>query len=430
MWFGIRGEDGEALLQLPELAASYAVIAPVRSGRLHRDANVVLEGLSGVRPDLDRYDIDLEPDEYTREFRRRLLREVSGRSVLVTYRPSALVSALAFSMADTLTLAGMFKDRQSAFEHKPWVERSLVERGVADLGWRYVADEHRSRVKRLLEDGPQILRASRTSGGVGIVRVDDEDDVDRFWPTQPDSFVAVAPYLDQAIPVNVSGCVFDDGEVLRHAPSVQLIGVPGCTDRPFGYCGNDFGAVKGLSARAVERLDAMVVAVGRWLHRERYRGAFGLDALIDGDRVLFTEINPRFQGSSALSAELAGELGVPDLFLDHLAAMLGAPGHQTGLSLPEWVSAQPTRSQVVVHNVGSSSLRRAPDATPAPRHVVARFDQMPDSRLELRPGASIGRFIVERSVTIDGTRIDAESTRLVAALQDAHVPAYEPAVVD
>ena len=137
-------------------------------------------------------------------------------------------------MSDTMTLAGPWKDRQSAFEHKPWVERSLALRGVRGLNWQYVADEHRSRAKRLLASGPHILRASRTSGGVGIVAVATEEEVDRFWPEQPDTFVAVAPFLESAMPLNFSGCVFADGSLRLHPPSVQLIGIASCVDRRFG----------------------------------------------------------------------------------------------------------------------------------------------------------------------------------------------------
>ena len=88
IWFGIRGEDGEALLQLPEMEASYSIIAPLRSGRIEASANVALEGMSGIRPDLDRFDIDFETSAVAADFRRRLLREVSGRCVRVrTGRP-------------------------------------------------------------------------------------------------------------------------------------------------------------------------------------------------------------------------------------------------------------------------------------------------------------------------------------------------------
>lgn len=416
IWFGIRGEDGEALLQLPELEASYSITAPLRSGSIAPDANLALEEISGTRPDLDRYDVDLDFGDAAREFRRRLLREVSGRCVLMTYRPSVMVSALAFSMADTMTLAGLFKDRQAAFEYKPWVETSLARRGVRGLGWQYVADEHRSRAKRLVATGPHVVRASRASGGVGIALLESVEDVDRLWPDQADAFVAIAPYLDPTVPVNFSGCVFPDGSVRLHPPSVQLIGIPSCTDRPFGYCGNDFGAVATLGDSVLRQLDDLGRVVADWLRDERYLGAFGVDALVHEDKVYFTEINARFQGSSAPSAEIAADLSVPDLFLDHLMAALGVGPETPGLSLTEWAWHQPCVSQIVVHNTTEQWSVRAEQVPflmlpPGHRHGhlagAARVD----------PGATLCRVAIPRSVTRTGFEIDASAGALV---QDVH----------
>jgi hypothetical protein len=420
IWFGIRGEDGEALLQLDELGASFSIIAPMRSGSLGDELNVSLEGLRRRRPDLDRFDIDLDPDSdgMVGEFRRLLLRAVSERCVMMTYRPSSLVSALAFSMGHSMTLAGLFKDRQSAFEHKPWVERSLEATGVLGLGWHYVADEHRGRAKRLLASGPHVLRASRTSGGVGIAHVTNERELDENWPEQADAFVAVAPFLDPASPVNFSGCVFSDGTIRLHPPSIQLIGVGSCTSRRFGYCGNDFAAASLLSADVLDQIQRLGETVGRWLHSERYLGVFGVDALIHEERVHFTEINARFQGSSALSAELAGQLDVPDLFLDHLAATLGARAIGRGLSIREWATEQSAVSQIVLHNTTDAPLCKESGRPLAERRPGLRLaQQAPDFPVD--PGAALCRLTVPRQVTSDGFSIDADAESLVDEIRSA-----------
>jgi hypothetical protein len=421
VWFGIRGEDGEALLQIPELAASYGIIAPLRTGRLPGHANISLEALRGSRPDLDRYDFDFDPHPAAAEFKHRLLREVSGRCVLMPYRASAVASALAFSMSDTMAVAGMFKDRQAAFEHKPWVEQELASRGVLGLDWRYVADEHRDRAKRMALEGPHILRANRTSGGVGIALVRAPDEVEAAWPSGPDGFVGIAQYLDPNVPMNFSGVVFHDGSVRLHPASVQLIGIGSCTDRPFGYCGNDFGAVSALGDDVLEQLDVMGRIVGAWLHEERYRGVFGIDALIFEDRVRFIEINARFQGSSALSAEIAGDLAIPDLFLDHLAAGLGLPPSGHGLSILEWARHQPTRSQIVVHNTTRSDLIARSLSNEFRRGEQVRLAQLPAHDMRVEPGASLGRLALERSVTSNGFAIDARAEHHVAKLRSAFV---------
>ncbi|MBE2318354.1 hypothetical protein DVA67_020400 [Solirubrobacter sp. CPCC 204708] len=424
VWFGIRGEDGEALLQIPELEASYSIIAPLRSGRLREESNVALEQISRRRPDLDRYDIDLDPHPSAREFSARLMREVSGRCVMMTYRPSRLISELAFSMSDTMTLAGLFKDRQQAFEYKPWVETALAARGILGLDWRYVADQHLGRAQRMVAGGrPHILRASRTSGGVGIALAETEADVERLWRQDPDSFVAVAPFLDPTVPINFSGVVFDDGSVRLHPASVQLIGIPSCTQRRFGYCGNDFSAIKTLGDDVLAQVDAMGRAIGEWLHEERYRGVFGVDALVDGGAVRFVEINARFQGSSAPSAEIAHALDVPDLFLDHLNAALGGQPTDSGQTIAEWTASQPDLAHVVLHNTTGADLVRDPDVPLSPRSRGVRLAQLPEAGVPLADGAAICRVTLDRSVTESGFALDEPAERLVADLRRAFVSA-------
>lgn len=399
IWFGTRGEDGEALLRLPELQASFAVTAPIRSGRLDERSNLTLESLSGERPDLDRHDIDLDGSAAADEFRRRLIREASTRCAVITYRPAHFVSAMSFSLIETMVLAGLFKDRQLAFEHKPWVETSLSRLGVRTLGWRYVADEHRPRVRRLADTGALVLRANRASGGVGVVRVDDATGVDELWPADAEGFVGAAEYLDGAIPLNFSGCVYPNGAVRLHPLSFQIIGVPLCTERPFGYCGNDFAAAASLPDRVLRDLDRMGRTVGHWLHSERYFGAFGVDALLKDEQPHFTEVNPRFQGSSALSAEIAAQLELPDLFLEHLAANLGVEPESRGLSLREWVAQAPPVAHVVVHNTAGTEVKRRQPLVPPAGGTIA---QLLPAGVRALPGATLFRVCMGGRATETG----------------------------
>ena len=424
IWFGIRGEDGEALLHLPELEASCSITAPLRSGSIHPDSNICLEAISGVRPDLDEYDIDFDREDEAAELRRRLLREVSQRCVVMTYRPSSVVSALAFSMADTMTLAGLHKDRQASFEHKPWVETCLARLGVRGLSWHYVADEHRARVERLLGTGPVVLRASRASGGVGIALVSSTQELEDCWPHESDAFVAVAKYVEDATPINFSGCVFSDGSVRLHPPSVQLIGIPSCTNRRFGYCGNDFAAVKDLDSEILQQADALGRTVAAWLHSEKYIGAFGVDALVHGSHVYFTEVNARFQGSSAISADIAAGIDVPDLFLDHLAAFLGVEPTARDVTLAEWAREQPAVSQVVVHNTSGTIMRAAGGGIPVLPDAT-RVGLLPRGQW-VRAGASLGRLVLSGAVTVSGFEIDEGTGALVRALHGQFQPATRP----
>ena len=303
IWFGTRGEDAEALCDVEQFTASFSLIAPLRS-RATVEA-VALEELSGSRPDLDTYDID----EHLRDYRVGQLRDLmlttlSRPSALVTYRPSAFLSALGFSRVDRCLVLGMFKGHQDAFEHKPWVETAIADLGIQTIPWRYVPNIELLDTRRLLDQGPVMLRRSRTTGGAGLARVTDLATLERQWPNENEAYVSVAPFIDDAVSLNVRAVVWKDGVTVHHA-SVQLIGIPTCTTRPFGYCGNDFAAAARLDPRVLNEVDRAAHRIGMWLQTFGYHGAFGVDFLVKEGQVIFTEINPRFQGSTHASCRLS-----------------------------------------------------------------------------------------------------------------------------
>lgn len=422
IWFGTRGEDGEGIEGIPEFAGCFSLIAPLRREGRSYEVEVCLEEMRGARPDTYTYELDLDRSGEALEFRRGMLGWAREPCVVMTYGSTGLVSSLAYSMAETVTLAGPLNERQSAFNHKPWVERGLASRGVRGVEWRYVSIEHPAVVKELVAREPRVLRANRTAGGVGLALARCEEDVGRFWAEREDPFVAVAP-LVEGTPVNFSGCVFGDGSVRLHPASVQLIGIPSCTTQRFGYCGNDFGALAGLvGEEQLGQIDLMGREIGAWLYEERYLGAFGVDAIVSGDTVLFTELNPRFQGSSALSAAVARELGAPDLYLDHLAASLGLAAPSGGLSIPEWTARQPALSRVVVHNTAPQSVIREGAAALPRTHSDVDVSQLAEG-LPVEPGGALFGLTMPRPVTGTGFELDSETERLIGSLGATFGPA-------
>lgn len=168
-----------------------------------------------------------------------------------------------------------------------------------------------------------MVRPSRTSGGTGLERIDDAHGLRHYLSTHPATYVGVAPYISDALPVNVGAVVWQDGLTL-HPASVQLIGIPGLTARAFGYCGNDFGAVGTLARHQLDAIEDAVMKIGGWLRRYGYRGAFGVDFLMpENGAPLFMEVNPRFQGSTHASSQMSVEMSESCVMLDHVAAFLG-----------------------------------------------------------------------------------------------------------
>ncbi|MDR0417438.1 MAG: ATP-grasp domain-containing protein [Propionibacteriaceae bacterium] len=402
IWFGLRGDEAEAMGDLRQFAAAFSNIA--RYDRRTLPVALAYEDLTGRRPDMDTWDLDLNPQNpATARFRAAALTAMARPCAVVPYRPSDFLSSLAFARQTQCLYLGVFGAQQKAFEHKPWVESELRRAGVPSIPWAYVADEDKDRAYRLLRSGPIVLRRSRGSGGEGTAYVEDEAGLDQAWAVGGDTFLAVAPYLANHTPVNIGATVWND-RVTLHAPSLQIIGVAELTRRRFGYCGNDFAQAKTLDPDVWRQVESLTTRTGCWLQANGYRGSFGVDYLVSPTgQVLFTELNPRFQGSTSLSCKLSWAVDEPDLILEHMAACLGLDGPPAGPALPERMDAWPGMAHAVAHWVGTTPL--AVDNTSALSEALMRA--IPGSTVDLRPP---DRSVLEPEgvllhVTVPGTLI-------------------------
>lgn len=423
VWFGTRGDDIDAVTDIANLSSAFSIIGSYSSRVTVSGGS--LEDYSGIRVDLDAHDIDDDPHvDPIRALRRDVLAALNRPSVVFTYRPSTFLSAISFARQGRATYLGMFKDHQSAFEHKPWVETAVADLGLPRVSWSYIADSEQAGATRFFDQGPVILRRSRSSGGSGVSRVDSVDQLAEAWPQGDEEFVSVAPFVDGAIPVNVGAVVWADA-VTVHYPSVQLIGIPGLTQRPFGFCGNDFAAAKELDPAAIESIETSARRIGEWMQSLGYRGAFGCDFLVKDGVALFLEVNPRFQGSTHLSAMLSRRQGESCIFTDHLAALIGiaAPAQEP---LSARVDQCPPMSHFVQHWLHPARANiRVPELTTSYARINGfdHTDVVLSSRTSCLIGGTLGRFSLSRSCTQDGYSLAPD---IAAALLDpADLPAAD-----
>ena len=420
VWAGIRGSDIEPLRDVAALSASFTIV-DAYTGRPDV-MGVGYERLTGVRVDPEVWDIDdHHADPATAEFRRGLLRALAAESALLPYRPSSFLSAIHFARRDRCLNLGLFGAHQSAFEHKPFVESAVAELGLPQIPWIYIADEEQLDVLELAEHGPLILRRSRTSGGEGFTHVDGIDDVISHWPKLDEAFVSVATFIEGGTPVNVGATVWPNAPredcVTVHHPSVQLIGIPSCVTREFGYSGNDFGLVRDMERSTVNQIEESAKRIGSWLRGNGYIGTFGVDFLVKDGVPLFTEINPRFQGSTAASCRLSIEANEACLMLEHMAAWLGVA---MPASPPLWDRVQETRdlANVVVHWTGTEP--RLVDAPGLARRLRAAEPSTLDAEVLVprgvisNPGSLVGRFTIGRRVTKTGYDLTGDLDQVVS----------------
>ena len=419
VWVGTRGQDGASLLELPQFSEAYSIIAPLGSVSLAVDFS--LEEASGQRVDLDTYKLDDDWTPPAQKFRSLLLNSLTEPAVVVAYRPFALLSALCYPRSDFVTYLGMFHERQATFEHKPWVESELRKIGIPVIPWRYFATEDRIQLEEQVAAlGTVVLRTNRSDGGAGLTVISGRKEACAQIPQTKDGFFAAAPYLSAHIPLNINACIFRDGGVTLHPASLQLIGIKECSRRRFGYCGNDFSAIKELEGTVIAKLEAVTMMTARWLYSQGYLGAFGLDALVHNEEVLLAEINPRFQGSSLLSARLDKSLERPDIFLCHLASYMYQPTPPF-ISLIDLVRHQDECSQILLHNNGERSYRASFDYFSA---NGLEIELCPARGISIHPDATIARAIVRGRVTQDGRGIDRSFLESIKSYLD---PIYENA---
>jgi hypothetical protein len=262
--------------------------------------------------------------------------------------------------------------------------------------------------------GSLVVSGEYSAGGAKIYLTRNEEELLKIWPSVGRRITAVSEYLDESIPLNLNGCVFREGDVNLYSPSLQLIGIPECTTRSLGYCGNDFCQASALEADCLNQIEKVGTAVGKLLFGLGYLGAFGIDGLWHKGCFYVTEVNPRFQGSSSLGARMASDLDLSDQFLDHIAAFLGlSPGKQPALS--ELVRQHEGYAQIVCHNVLSAPVLSVPLVR---QGMIGGYEigLLPREDVSIDPMGTIFRVTSRSSVTETGYSLSEPACSLVSTL--------------
>lgn len=136
----------------------------------------------------------------------------------------------------------------------------------------------------------------------------------------------VAPYAGN-VSLNVNGLALEGGTVVC-APSVQLVGRAACGAAPGAYCGNDYTAASGLSRDMINLIIEQTGRIGGWIATLGYRGIFGLDFVLDErtSKPYPVDLNPRWQGSTALLTQAEAMEGRLPLAAADIACRLGLIG--------------------------------------------------------------------------------------------------------
>lgn len=169
---------------------------------------------------------------------------------------------------------------------------------------------------------PFVLQTRTSDSGAGTTIVREEADYLAACRRFSGEELWVAPFATD-LSVNINACVTAE-DVFVAYPSVQLTGFPFLNAAPPRYCGNDYAASARLSKTNHRDLAGQTYRIGKWLASLGFEGVFGLDYVMGRDgRFCPVDLNPRWQGSTALLAQaeqISGRIPLPVL---GLAAHLG-----------------------------------------------------------------------------------------------------------
>ena len=120
VWFGTRGTDSRALLEISQFSEVFSIITPFGSPSLRLE--VCLETLKGLRVDLELYGLDYDTSPEALDLRRYLFASLGEPAVVATYCPGSFFTSIYYPRSEFVEYLGLFHERQAPFEHKPWVE--------------------------------------------------------------------------------------------------------------------------------------------------------------------------------------------------------------------------------------------------------------------------------------------------------------------
>ena len=323
--------------------------------------------------------------------------------------------------------------------HKARLFQALDELGLPRLPGRWMSLSGRSYPELAAEMTSRfVVQLPVGWSGSGTTIVATESDYTTAGARVGSELVWVAPYAGSTS-VNINALALPGGAVAG-CPSVQLAGQAQLCSKPGTYCGNDFDAAHELPAETLTDITAQTEAIGRWLSGLDFHGLYGLDFVLDADtgKAFAVDLNPRSQGSTAISTQAEQAAGRRSLAAAELAWKLGELSEAEILAGSDTFRDGLPCSQMVLHSLLTEPARVCGHVAPGIYRLDSELTFLrPATRLEscqrgdellitggivrpgttIHPGANIARIFQRNTCTEAGTpRLTASSARAVEQL--------------
>ncbi|HRZ86098.1 MAG TPA: ATP-grasp domain-containing protein [Candidatus Paceibacterota bacterium] len=198
---------------------------------------------------------------------------------------------------------------------------------------------------------PFVVSFDNSAAGYGVKLINDVSDFLEIPESNNLRDASFMKYIDGKSMSMSSVRTLD--HVIFSEPSIQIIGQKECTKNTFGWCGNDFNISNKISYEEIEKMKDMSKKIGNWLGEIGYYGIYGVDFISDEEEVYFTELNPRFLGTSSLLVDRQTEIGKIPLSFFHLVPFLNGASLNDVDFVNEYnkITHPLNVSQLVLHNL-------------------------------------------------------------------------------
>ncbi|MFA6023379.1 MAG: ATP-grasp domain-containing protein [Candidatus Pacearchaeota archaeon] len=400
-WIGLRPVDFSSIqFAYPD------AIASTRYGKesqlLERKYSLIsTEKQTKTRTDSSLAEIEPYIDEFLKSF--------DGQPThLVCYHSTSVLEEIAKNYPNVQILNPPARLKKF-LDTKSKVRRELRNQGIKVIpGIEGVLEEDSFDKVSKLYGLPFFVQFDDSASGSGSYLIDSQSSFNELKGKYKNEPVTFMKFL-QGPSLNINAVKTRNFTVLSE-PSFQIIGDPLCTTRKFGYCGNDFHIGSKLSEEQMNQIFEMTKKIGKWIGSLGYYGVYGVDFISEGEDIYFTEINPRFQGSTSLVVDRQIETGKIPLSFFHLVPYLDEISVDPEIIFEYNKIKDPLNvSQILLHNKSRKNCILESSIMPGRYELSDNklFYQGPGKMLS--ETQSYDEIIIAGDVPIDGTEVLRDS---------------------
>lgn len=201
---------------------------------------------------------------------------------------------------------------------------------------------------------PFVLSYQFGSTGSGTFFVSGESYFNRICQSNHNKVALFSKYIN-GLSININAAVLGKKVIVSY-PSVQLIGLPSCSNRYETFCGNDFGTTKVIPSSLIYRSQEYVFRIGKLLSSLGYQGIFGVDLIVDiNHNIIYPiDLNPRFQNSTHLLTGIELLEEKTPLIIYYIAFQLGLIPEE---DIHDEIQVDQKRevTQMILHNLADTA---------------------------------------------------------------------------